>query len=166
MFSSRTRWDLQPNRLAARLAARRAAGARLFDLTESNPTRARLHYPDDLLAAARASPPRGSTSRSRSAGASAREAAAADFARRGYPVPAERVFLTASTSEAYAFVFKLLADPGDEVLVPRPGYPLFEFLAGLESVEVRQLHARLRRRVAPRPARAARGAVGRARARS
>ena len=61
---------------------------------------------------------------------------AADLARRGYPVGAERVLLTASTSEAYAFVFKLLADPGDEVLVPRPGYPLFEFLAGLESVGV------------------------------
>ena len=135
VFSARTRWNLQPNRLAARLAAKRAAGARLLDLTESNPTRARLAYPDDLLAplarpAARLYEPEPFGRRE------AREAAAADLARRGYPVAAERVFLTASTSEAYAFLFKLLADPGDEVLVPRPGYPLFEFLAGLESVSV------------------------------
>jgi hypothetical protein len=135
VFSSRTRWNLQPNRLAARLAAKRASGARLLDLTESNPTRARLAYPDDLLAplarpAARLYEPEPFGRRE------AREAAAADLARRGYPVGAERVFLTASTSEAYAFLFKLLADPGDEVLVPRPGYPLFDFLAGLESVSV------------------------------
>jgi alanine-synthesizing transaminase len=135
VFSARTRWNLQPNRLAARLAAKRAAGARILDLTESNPTRARLAYPDDLLAplarpAARLYEPEPFGRRE------AREAAAADLARRGYPVGAERVFLTASTSEAYAFLFKLLADPGDEVLVPRPGYPLFEFLAGLESVSV------------------------------
>jgi aspartate/methionine/tyrosine aminotransferase len=62
---------------------------------------------------------------------------AADFGRRGFPVGADRVVLSASTSEAYAFLFKLLCDPGDEVLVPRPGYPLFEFLATLESVRVR-----------------------------
>ena len=62
---------------------------------------------------------------------------AADFARRGFPLAPDRVLLSASTSEAYAFLFKLLCDPGDEVLVPRPGYPLFEFLATLESVRVR-----------------------------
>ncbi len=62
---------------------------------------------------------------------------AADFARRGFPIGPDRVLLSASTSEAYAFLFKLLCDPGDEVLVPRPGYPLFEFLAALESLVVR-----------------------------
>jgi hypothetical protein len=133
VFSARTRWDLRPNRLAARLASKRASGARLLDLTESNPTRARIPYPEDLLQVlarpeARFYEPEPFGRRA------AREAVAADLARRGYPVGAERVLLTASTSEAYAFVFKLLADPGDEVLVPRPGYPLFEFLAGLESV--------------------------------
>ena len=65
---------------------------------------------------------------------SARAAVAADFARRGFPIDASRIVLTASTSEAYAFLFKTLCDPGDEVLVPRPGYPLFDYLAGLESV--------------------------------
>jgi alanine-synthesizing transaminase len=141
MFSSRTRWDLAPNRLSTRLAARREAGVRLLDLTESNPTRAGIPYPADLLAGL-------SQDRARLYEpvpfglASAREAVAADFARRGRPVSAERVFLTASTSEAYAFLFKLLADPGDEVLVPRPGYPLFDFLAAVESVTLRPYELR------------------------
>ena len=69
---------------------------------------------------------------------SAREAVAGYYAERGVEVPASRILLTASTSEAYSYLFKLLADPGDEVLVPRPSYPLFEFLAGLESVVVKQ----------------------------
>jgi hypothetical protein len=136
MFSERTRWDLRPNRLAERLAAKRAAGARILDLTGSNPTRAGLPCPDDLLAAlARAEARRYDPSPFGLA--AAREAVAADFARRGFPVGADRVVLSASTSEAYAFLFKVLCDPGDEVLVPRPGYPLFDFLATLESVKVR-----------------------------
>jgi hypothetical protein len=136
VFSGRTRWDLRPNRLAARWAAKRAAGTRLLDLTESNPTRAGLPLPEELLGAL-AQPAARHYDPSPFGLPAARAAAAADLARRGYPVGAERVFLTASTSEAYAFLFKLLADPGDEILVPRPGYPLFEFLAGLESVAVR-----------------------------
>jgi aspartate/methionine/tyrosine aminotransferase len=133
VFSSRTDWDLRANRLSRTLAAKRASGARLIDLTESNPTRAGIEGPEDLLASlarpeARRYDPAPFGLRA------AREAVAADFARRGFPVAAERVVLTASTSEAYAFLFKLLCEPGDEVLVPRPGYPLFEFLATLESV--------------------------------
>lgn len=136
MFSERTRWDLRPNRLAERLAARRGAGARVLDLTESNPTRAGLPAPEDVLpllarAEARRYEPHPFGL------ASAREAVAADFARRGFPVEADRIVLSASTSEAYAFLFKLLCDPGDDILVPRPGYPLFDFLATLESVSVR-----------------------------
>ena len=135
MFSERTRWDLRPNRLAERLAAKRAAGARLLDLTESNPTRVGLCGPPDLLL------PLARTEARRYEPSAfglpaARAAVAADFARRGFPLAPERVLLSASTSEAYAFLFKLLCDPGDEVLVPRPGYPLFEFLARLESVRV------------------------------
>ena len=68
----------------------------------------------------------------------AREAVSAYYAARGHTVPVERILLTASTSEAYAYLFKLLTNPGDEVLVPRPSYPLFEFLADMESVAVRQ----------------------------
>jgi len=136
MFSSRTRWDLQPNQLSLLIARKRSLGRRLLDLTEANPTHAAIPYPDDLLAplaereARRYDPsPFGLLS--------ARAAAARDFERRGFALPPERILLSASTSEAYSFLFKLLADPGDEILVPRPGYPLFDFLATLESVEVR-----------------------------
>ena len=136
MFSERTRWDLRPNRLAERLAAKRAAGVPVLDLTETNPTRAGLPYPADLLLPLSA--PEALRYEPSPFGLEpARAAVAADFARRGFPVPLERLVLSASTSEAYAFLFKLLCDPGDDVLVPRPGYPLFEFLAALESVEVR-----------------------------
>jgi len=131
MFSARTRWDLTPNRLARILKAKRTAGEPVIDLTESNPTRAGIPYPSDLLdplaypAALRYEPtPWGLEP--------AREAVASDFARRGFPLRPDRILLTASTSEAYSLLFKLLCDPGDEVLVPRPGYPLFDYLAGLE----------------------------------
>ena len=136
MFSTRTRWDRRPNRLARLLEEKRRAGVRVLDLTETNPTKVGLPVPDDLLAplAARGSAlyeptPCGLPS--------ARAAVAADFARRGVALEPDRVVLTASTSEAYAFLLKLLCDPGDEILVPRPGYPLFEYLACLESVGVR-----------------------------
>ena len=136
MFSNRTDWDLRPNRLARLLEEKRRARARILDLTESNPTRVGLRGPDDLLAPLAS--PGGRLYEPTPFGLpAAREAVAADFARRGAPVEAERVVLTASTSEAYAFLFKLLCDPGDEVLVPRPGYPLFDYLASLESVHVR-----------------------------
>jgi alanine-synthesizing transaminase len=133
VFSARTRFDLTPNRLASALQAKRRAGVRLIDLTQSNPTQAGLPYPDDVLA-----PLADAAGRRYEPSAQgllvARQAVSADYARRGFSVPPERLVLTASTSEAYAFLFKLLADPGDEVLVPRPGYPLFDFLAGLETV--------------------------------
>jgi aspartate/methionine/tyrosine aminotransferase len=134
MFSERTRFDLRPNRLAERLKARQAEGKALLDLTLSNPTRAGLPDAEQLLAplardAARRYDP------SPFGLEAARTAVARDFARRGTAIDRERVLLHASTSEAYAFLFKLLCDPGDQVLVPRPGYPLFELLAQLESVE-------------------------------
>ena len=136
MFSSRTRWDRAQNRLSALLERKRRAGEDVVDLTVSNPTEVGLQAPDEVLAllgdargAAYAPDPRGL--------ASAREAVAADFARRGHSVDVQRLVLCASTSEAYAWLFKLLADPGDNVLVPRPSYPLFEFLADLESIGTR-----------------------------
>lgn len=111
-------------------------GVPIIDLTNSNPTTVGLSYPADLLqplaspAALRYDPqPLGMWS--------AREAVSEDFARRGLNVPPERVVLTASTSEAYSWLFKLLCDPGDAVLVPQPSYPLFEHLTELESVVAR-----------------------------
>jgi aspartate/methionine/tyrosine aminotransferase len=138
VFSSRLNWSLRPNRLSALLEERRKSGAQILDLTESNPTRAGLIYPEaEILAALsdasalRYHPsPRGLDT--------ARDAVAAYYRDRGTQIPVENVLLTASTSEAYAYLFKLLANPGDEILAPRPSYPLFEFLAGLESVHIRQ----------------------------
>jgi alanine-synthesizing transaminase len=133
MFSARTRWDLRTNRLEAIREGKRARGEAVLDLTQSNPTSVGLDYPEDLLAPL--AEPGALRYEPLAFGApAARAAVAEDFARRGSPVDPSRVLLTASTSEAYAFLFKLLSDPGDEVLVPRPGYPLFEYLAGLEGV--------------------------------
>jgi alanine-synthesizing transaminase len=133
MFSARTRFDLAPNRLARALEEKRRTGAEILDLTESNPTRAGFSTPEDLLTPL-GHPSGRSYAPSPLGLSSARAAVAGDYARRGYPVDPGRIALTASSSESYAFLFKLLADPGDAVLVPRPGYPLFDYLAGLESV--------------------------------
>ena len=136
MFSTRTGWDLTPNRLSSQVEARRKRGERVLDLTETNPTRVGLEYPPDLLAPL-ADPAGLSYEPSPRGLASAREAVAADHARRGGSIHPSRILLTASTSEAYAWLFKLLCDPGDAVLVPRPSYPLFSYLARLESADAR-----------------------------
>jgi len=136
MFSSRLHWDLPPNRLAQALAAKRAAGAPILDLTESNPTRAGFQYPDQEILAALGDQ-RGLLYEPTPTGLlSARAAVAEHYAARRITAPPQQILLTASTSESYAWLFKLLAGPGDEVLVPRPSYPLFEFLAQLEAVRV------------------------------
>lgn len=134
MFSRRTGWDLAPNALSNALAERRARGLEVLDLTETNPTRCGLGPPRDALRDAlsaqgveRHDPdPRGTRA--------AREAVCAYYTERGRTVDIADVILSASTSEAYGWLFKLLCDPGDRVLVPRPGYPLFDYLAELESV--------------------------------
>ena len=136
MFSSRFHWDFRTNRLTQALEARRRDGARILDLTESNPTRAGFEYPPEIVRAF--DDPRMLVYEPSPAGAAeARQAVASYYAARGERVETERILLTASTSEAYAWLFKLLCDAGDHVLVPRPSYPLFEFLANLESIEVR-----------------------------
>src|SRR6185503_13892012 len=135
MFSRRTGWARAPNRLSAAVEARRRSGAPLLDLTETNPTRAGLRAPADVLRAL-ADPGALAYEPDPLGRLPAREAITADFRRRGADVAPDRLLLTASTSEAYAFAFKLLCDPGDTILVPRPSYPLFEYLAGLESVSV------------------------------
>jgi hypothetical protein len=128
--------DLAANRLSTMVAAARAEGRRLLDLTGSNPTRADFTYPANLLAPLAdrrslcyAPQPLGDMD--------ARQAVARDYERQGVGVPADRVVLTASTSEAYSLLFKLLAAAGDEVLIPRPSYPLFEHLTRLDLVSAR-----------------------------
>ena len=135
MFSTRLPASLVPTPLSAAVAARRRRPGRLLDLTLSNPTTAGLAYPETLakafsnVAALQYDPdPRGLVS--------AREAIARWHGTIGEPVSADRLVLTASTSEAYSLLFKLLCDPGDRVLVPCPSYPLFEHLAQLDAVAV------------------------------
>ena len=136
MLSSRITGDLAPNRLARAVQQHRRDGRSIIDLTESNPTRAGFDYPPDLLAPL--ADCRGLTYAPLPFGATeARQAVAGEYARRGVRVDAERIVLTASTSEAYSLLFKLLMQPGDEVLVPRPSYPLFDLLASLDGVAAR-----------------------------
>lgn len=133
MISSRLPGDLSANATARLVSALAAEGVPIVDLTESNPTRAAIDYPADLLAPL--ADPRALRYEPHPLGLlSAREAVAADFFRRGLHVPPDRIGLTASTSEAYALLFKLFCNPGDAVLVPRPSYPLFEHLTRLEGV--------------------------------
>jgi alanine-synthesizing transaminase len=111
----------------------KGAGAAFIDLTESNPTQVGLEYPAALLDAL--ADPRALRYDPEPLGLpSARQAVAGEFARRGAPVDPDHVVLSASTSEAYSWLFKLLCDPGDSVLVPQPSYPLFEYLSRLEGV--------------------------------
>lgn len=135
MFSGRVP-ALRANRVAGELARLRSEGRPLDDLTASNPTRVGLPYPPDLLAPL-ASPDARVYDPAPFGLPAAREAVAAHLAGRGVPVHPDRVVLTASTSEAYGLLFKLLCDPGDAVLVPQPSYPLFEHLTRLDGVAAR-----------------------------
>ncbi len=127
---------MTPNRLSALLAERRGHCLPVIDLTESNPTRCGFITDAQGILAALAHP-RGLTYEPDPRGLlSARQAVAAYYAERGVQVTPEQIFLTTSTSEAYSYVFRLLADPGDNILVPHPSYPLFDFLARLNDVEL------------------------------
>jgi alanine-synthesizing transaminase len=129
-FSTRLPHQLHPNALTELLQQKRQAGARVLDLTESNPTHAGIQYPDGFLSSLASA--KAEIYEPEPFGLPAARAAIA----KEYGAPVDRVVLTASTSEAYSWLFKLLCDPGDEVLVPRPSYPLFDYLAALESVNV------------------------------
>ena len=132
-FSSRTGWDTAESEIARAHRLRRDAGLPIFDLTASNPTRCGFEYDSELLAALNHPAafdydpqPRGMLR--------AREAVSAYYASHGVQTDASRVILTTSTSEAYSFLFRLLLNPGEEVIIPQPSYPLFDFLATLDDV--------------------------------
>jgi aspartate/methionine/tyrosine aminotransferase len=135
MFASRlpARIDASPlaRLISGLIAEARASGTGLLDLTESNPTRAGIIYPASEILAGLADP-RALVYDPESLGLPEARERIAEL----HSVPVDRVILTASTSEAYSWLFKLLCDPGDEVLIPRPSYPLFDLLAALESVHV------------------------------
>jgi aspartate/methionine/tyrosine aminotransferase len=135
-FSRRTNWNTEESELARAHRLRVAAGEPIADLTASNPTRCGFDYDPNLLAAlkdARAldydPQPRGLRR--------GREAVCGYYAAHGVALKPEQIVLTTSTSEAYSFLFRLLADPGSEILVAQPGYPLFDFLAGLDDVRLK-----------------------------
>ncbi len=142
MFASRTSWDLRKNRYSEELDQLRRSGARLLDLTASNPTTCGFHFDGEEILRALADPealvyhpePRGLLK--------TREAVCEyyrEHARALGPTAAispEQIFLTTGTSEAYSFLFRLLCDPGDRLLIPRPSYPLFDFLAEIQDVQL------------------------------
>ncbi len=137
MFSSRTHWNMVPNQLSDLLAAKRLRGEVIIDLTESNPTRCGFSYPEKEILAALTNKssllyqpePRGLLS--------ARKAIANYYATLGIAIAPENIILTASTSEAYSFLFKLLCNADDDIIVPQPSYPLFEYLCQLNDVTIR-----------------------------
>ncbi len=139
MFARRASWELEASLLAARVEERRRRGLPVFDLAESNPTRVGLDGPGEALASALAAVARDPASTRYEpeprGDRTAREATAAYHGAQGAALDPDHVILTAGTSEGYAHLFRLLADPGDRVHLPSPGYGLFEQLAGLEGLE-------------------------------
>jgi alanine-synthesizing transaminase len=137
MFSDRTNWTLARNRLTEAIDEARRSGARVIDLTVSNPTRVGLKYDETQILQSLASPAAMDYD-PQPKGIPGARAAIADYyqTQHGVRLDPERVVLTASTSEGYSFVFRLLCNPGDELLVPKPSYPLFEFLADLQDVKL------------------------------
>lgn len=135
-FSNRLSWSCSPNALTSLVARKRSEGAPLLDLTISNPTSV-FHYPHAEIAAAFGRISDFTYAPHAFGLQSARECISAYYADRRQHIPPEAILLTASTSEAYSLLFKLLCDPGDEVLVPVPSYPLFEYLAALDSISTR-----------------------------
>lgn len=135
-FSRRTDWNTEESELARAHRLRREAGLPIADLTASNPTRCEFEYPPALLTALRH--PRALDYDPQPRGLlPAREAVCAYYAGHNAVVAPDQIVLTTSTSEAYSYLFRLLCDPGSEIVVPQPGYPLFDFLAGLDDVRLR-----------------------------
>jgi alanine-synthesizing transaminase len=141
VFSARVQWNIPSNRLARALQARKAAGAAFLDLTESNPTRSGILYDQAGIAAALSQPGLMVYQPEARGLPVARDAISAYYRARGFTVEPENLVLTSGTSEAYGYLCKLLADPGDELLIPAPGYPILEILTPLE--DVRLAHYRL-----------------------
>ena len=134
--SERASWDLSPNAFTSACRRRVAEGSPLFDLAQSNPTTIGIDYPADAILRALSNPAAMRYEPSSLGLAQAREQVAAWYQARGLSVRSEQVVLTASSSEAYAYLLKLLCNPGESILVPQPSYPLFDQLARLESVSI------------------------------
>jgi alanine-synthesizing transaminase len=136
MFADRTGWNLDPNRLSEALAHHRAAGKPLLDLTASNPTTCGFTYDGEAILHALNNPAALSYEPNPNGLESARRAIVSYYADRNTPISAGDILLTTGTSEAYSFVFRVLCNPGDELLIPAPSYPLFAFLADIQDVKL------------------------------
>ena len=136
MFAERTNWNLAGTRLSEALARHRASGKRLYDLTASNPTECGFAYESEVILAALQNPAALLYEPNAKGLVSARLAITEYYSARSIRVSADDIVLTTSTSEAYSFVFRLLCNPGDEVLIPAPSYPLFAFLADIQDVKL------------------------------
>ena len=137
MFSSRTKWNMVPNQLSDLVTAKRARGEIIIDLTESNPTLCNFLYPGKEILSAIANESSLSYQPDPRGLPATRKVIADYYATLGVTVEPENIVLTASTSEAYSFLFKLLCNVNDEVIVPQPSYPLFEYLCQLNDVGFR-----------------------------
>ena len=136
MFSRRTDWRLTPNRFTRAQQELRAAGREVLDLTISNPTRAELHYDAETILQALINPEALDYDPQPKGLRRAREAVAGYYRKQHDDVDPESIVLTTSTSEGYSYLFRLLCNVEDEILVPKPSYPLFEFLADLQDVKL------------------------------
>ncbi len=128
--------SLPSTALPKRFKRSRASGKEILDLTVSNPTQAGIEYDAPAILDSLRNPKSLDYDPQPKGLLSAREAVAAYYRERGEKVDPERLVLTTSTSEGYSYIFRLLANPGDEVLVPKPSYPLFDFLAELQDVKL------------------------------
>jgi len=135
-FARRTAWNLTTNRYTQALEAHRLAGKALLDLTASNPTTVGIQYREELLLPALANREGLQYEPEAKGLRSARKSVVEYYAERGSSLEADELILTTSTSEAYSYVFRLLCDPGDVVLVPTPSYPLFDLLADIQDVRL------------------------------
>lgn len=136
MFAGRTNWNLAPNRLSEALARHRSAGKSLIDLTASNPTECGFTYDREKILKALANSLSLSYEPQPKGLLTAREAVAGYYADRSDSATVNDILLITSTSEAYSFVFRILCNPGDEVLIPTPSYPLFDLLADIQDVRL------------------------------
>jgi aspartate/methionine/tyrosine aminotransferase len=135
MFADRTNWNLAPNRLSEALARHRAGGKPLLDLTVSNPTECGFAYDERAILDALHNPASLKYEPTARGLISARQAVCQYYSEHGPVVGVDDIVLTTSTSEAYSYVFRLLCNPGDEILIPAPSYPLFDFLADIQDVK-------------------------------
>jgi aspartate/methionine/tyrosine aminotransferase len=136
MFSDRTNWNLRPNRLSDALNRHRAAKKQLLDLTASNPTQCGFAYDSNAILGALGNPSALVYEPEPHGLAEARKAVAKYYADRGLPIDVEDIILATSTSEVYSYVLRTLCNPGDEILIPQPSYPLFELLAEIQDVKL------------------------------